>query len=55
MIKDNKKEVKGSSPLLERYLQKTMTDHVQNIDEEILAKAIKTLLAEEKDKNKHLN
>lgn len=54
-MKDNKKEIRGSSPLLERYLQKTMTDHVQNIDDVLLARAIKTLLAEEKDKNKHLN
>ena len=54
-MKEDKKEIKGSSPLLERYLQKTMTDHVQDIDDELLAKAIKTLLAEEKDKNKHLN
>lgn len=54
-MKDNKKEIKGSSPLLERYLQKTMTDHVQNIDDALLARAVKTLLAEEKDKNKHLN
>lgn len=55
MIKKNKKELKGSSPLLERYLQKTMTDHVRGIDDELLAKAIKNLLADEKDKNKHLN
>lgn len=55
MINKDKKEAQGSSPLLERYLQKTMTDHVQGIDDELLAKAIKTLLAEEKDKNKHLN
>ena len=55
MKKDEQQNAKGSSPLLERYLQKTMTEHVQNIDDELLAKAIKTLLAEEKDKNKHLN
>lgn len=55
MINKDKKAAQGSSPLLERYLQKTMTDHVQGINDEILAKAIKTLLAEEKDKNKHLN
>lgn len=47
----------SSSPLLERYLQKTMTDHMQNVDDEALAKAIQTLLYEDKskNKNKHLN
>ena len=54
-MKEKKQDAKASSPLLERYLQKTMTDHMQNIDDALLARAIKTLLAEEKDKNKHLN
>ncbi|MBP3886675.1 MAG: hypothetical protein J6F30_03315 [Cellulosilyticum sp.] len=45
----------GSSPLLERYLQKTMTDHMRNVDDEALAKAIQTLLYEEKNRNKHMN
>ncbi|MBE6023306.1 MAG: hypothetical protein E7231_08750 [Cellulosilyticum sp.] len=45
----------GNSPLLERYLQKNMTDHMRNVDDEALAKAIKTLLYEEGNKNKHLN
>lgn len=55
MIRKDKQELKGSSPLLERYLQKMMTDHVQGIDDELLAKAIKNLLADGKNKNKHLN
>ena len=52
-----KKESEGSSPLLERYLQKTMTDQMQNVDDEVLAKAIQTLLYKDKEKkkNKHLN
>ncbi len=43
------------SPLLERYLQKNMTDHMRNVDDEALAKAIQTLLYEEKNRNKHMN
>lgn len=54
---ENQKEAEGSSPLLERYLQKTMTDQMQNVDDEALAKAIQTLLYKDKEKkkNKHLN
>lgn len=55
MIKKEKEEVRNHSPLLERYLQKTMTNPVENIDDLLIAKAIKTLLAEDKGKNKHLN
>lgn len=45
-----------SSPLLERYLQKDMTDHMREVDDEALARAIQTLLYEDKDKkNKHWN
>lgn len=55
MIKKEKEEMRNSSPLLERYLQKTMTNPVENIDDLLIAKAIKTLLAEDKGKNKHLN
>lgn len=50
-----KAEISGNSPLLERYLQKSMTDHMRDIDDEAIAKAIQTLLHEEKNKNKHLN
>ena len=50
-----KKEEQGYSPLLERFLQKNMTDHMQAVDDEVLAKAIKTLLFEENKKNKRLN
>ena len=45
------KSSSGSSPLLERYLQKNMTDHMREIDDESLARAIKTLLYEESNKN----
>ena len=45
----------GYSPLLERFLQKNMTDRMQAVDDEVLAKAIKTLLFEENKKNKRLN
>ena len=50
-----KKEEQGCSPLLERFLQKNMTDRMQAVDDEVLAKAIKTLLFEENKKNKRLN
>ena len=50
-----KKEEQGYSPLLERFLQKNMTDRMQAVDDEVLAKAIKTLLFEENKKNKRLN
>ena len=44
------------SPLLERYLQKNMTDQMQVVSDEVLAKAIKTLLVEDEMKNdKHWN
>lgn len=49
-----KKEGK-SSVLLERYLQKNMTDRMQQVDDEALAKAIKTLLYADEKKNKRLN
>lgn len=49
------KDDNGSSPLLERYLQKTMTDYMRNVDDEVLAKAIQTLLYEDKNRNKHMN
>lgn len=45
------KSSSGSSPLLERYLQKNMTDHIREMDDESLARAIKTLLYEESNKN----
>ncbi|MBQ1275540.1 MAG: hypothetical protein IIY08_09205 [Cellulosilyticum sp.] len=45
------KSSSGSSPLLERYLQKNMTDHMREMDDESLARAIKTLLYEESNKN----
>ncbi len=45
----------SSSPLLERYLQKTMTDQMQQVDDQLLASAIQTLLYEGKQKNKRLN
>lgn len=48
------KKEESASPLLERYLQRNMTDRMKEIDDEALAKAIKTLLYEEKSK-KHLN
>ena len=53
-IDNNKKEGK-SSVLLERYLQKNMTDRMQQVDDEALAKAIKTLHYADEKKNKRLN
>lgn len=53
--RQSKKEEQNPSPLLERFLQKTMTDRMQVVDDEVLAKAISTLLFEEKEKNKRLN
>lgn len=50
----DKKQDQAASPLLERYLQKTMTDRMQEVDDEALAKAIKTLLSKDETK-KHLN
>lgn len=44
-----------ASPLLERYLQKNMTDRMQGFGDEELAKAIQTLLYQDSEKNKHLN
>ena len=49
---DNKKMVKGS-PLLDRMIQRNMADRMKEVDEKILAKAIKTLLM--KDDNKYMN
>lgn len=53
----NKKETttKSASPLLERFLQRTMTDRMRDVDDETLAKAIKTLLYDEERSKKHLN
>lgn len=55
----NKKEkemtTNGASPLLERFLQRTMTDRMRDLDDEALAKAIKTLLYDEEKSKKHLN
>lgn len=45
----------GGSPLLERFLQKNMTDRMREVDEKVIAEAIKTLLFEEGEKNKRLN
>ena len=49
------KETSKSSVLLERYLQKNMTDRMQHVDDEVLAMAIKTLLNADNKKNKRLN
>ena len=53
----NKKETttKSASPLLERFLQRTMTDRMRDVDDETLAKAIKTLLYDEERSKEHLN
>lgn len=48
-------KVTKNSPLLERFLQKNMTDCMQAVDDEVIAQAIKTLLFEENNKNKRLN
>lgn len=49
-----KKETKGS-PLLERYIQRSVSDKMQHVDEKIIADAIKTLLYEDNNSSKHLN
>lgn len=43
------------SPFLDRYIQKSMTDHMQEVDARLLAEAIKTLLHQDNEKTKHLN
>lgn len=55
MKKDKQEVTQKASPLLERYLQKTMTDRMQDVDSELIAKAIKTLLSEDNEKNTRLN
>lgn len=52
-----KKEEKAMDnySILERFLQKNMTDRMQAVDDEVIAKAIKTLLFEDNNKNKRLN
>ncbi|PHV72387.1 hypothetical protein CS063_02605 [Sporanaerobium hydrogeniformans] len=47
-------ETKGS-PLLERYIQRSLSDKMQQVDEQMIAEAIKTLLYEDKNQSKHLN
>ena len=54
-IKKEEKIEKETSPLLERYIQRTLRDKMHRVDEEVIAEAIKTLLHEEKNKSKHLN
>ena len=48
-----KNQKKKGSPLLDRMIQRSMADRMKNVDDEILAKAIKTLLM--KDDNKYMN
>ena len=58
MAQNNKEKdttTKSASPLFERFLQRTMTDRMRDLDDETLAKAIKTLLYEEEKSKKHLN
>lgn len=50
-VDETKKRV--GSPVLERYIQQSMNARMQNVDEKVIAQAIKTLLHQEK--NKHLN
>lgn len=55
MKKEDKKIVeKSNSILLDRFIQRTLTNQVQHVDEKSIAMAIKTLLQEEKD-NKTLH
>ncbi|MDF2593709.1 MAG: hypothetical protein K0R69_50 [Clostridia bacterium] len=53
MKKEN--EPKKSSPLLERYIQRSMMDKMQQFDERSLAEAIKSLLLQSKEDPKNLN
>ncbi len=46
---------KKGSPLLERYLQRSTMDKMQQLDDEALAQAIKSLLLQGKDDPKNLN
>lgn len=53
--KEKETTTNSASPLLERFLQRTMTDRMRDLDDEALAKAIKTLLYDEEKSKKHLN
>lgn len=59
MKKDNQpkkeKETKKSSPLLDRYLQRNAMDKMQQLDDQALAQAIKSLLLQGNDDFKNLN
>ena len=48
-------EDKKSSPLLDRYIQRSAVDKMQHIDDQILADAIKSLLLQGNDDPKNLN
>lgn len=44
---------KKSAPLLEHMIQRQKSNPLQNVDEKVIAQAIKTLLM--KDDNKYMN
>lgn len=47
------KETKKGSPLLDHIIQRNTTNCMENVDEKVIAQAIKTLLM--KDDNKYMN
>lgn len=53
MKKEN--EPKKSSPLLDRYIQRSTMDKMQQLDEKSLAEAIKSLLLQGNEDPKNLN
>jgi hypothetical protein len=56
-MENNKKkdEPKKGSPLLDRYIQRNAMDKMKQIDERVLADAIKSMLIEGKEDPKNLN
>lgn len=52
-MKEKETKQQNNSPLLDRMIQRQMNNRLQNVDEKIIAQAIKSLLM--KDDNKYMN
>lgn len=52
-MKEKETKDKKSSPLLDHMIQRQMSSRMQNVDEQVIAQAIKALLM--KDDNKYMN
>ncbi|WP_157047845.1 hypothetical protein [Cellulosilyticum ruminicola] len=52
-MKEKETKVQANSSLLDRMIQRQMSNRLQNMHEKIIAKAIKSLLM--KDDNKYMN